>query len=391
MKAQNSKEHASCDDLTLPAPADEYSIYIHLPFCERKCPYCNFFVLLPTEKKIDDLSNALLTEWRQRKTLIHTHQLRSIYFGGGTPSLFPLPHLKRLLEAFAPSGDVEVTIEVNPEHATTSFFSSLLDLGVNRISLGAQSLEKSTLQLLGRKHDPETIELSIRAAQKAGFGNISIDLMYELPDQTAEQWQKSLAQVMDWPIQHLSFYNLTIEPKTPFYQRRGDLLIRSPQPQECAQMFDMIETNTSNREWERYEISALSRPGFHSRHNSGYWRGRSYLGLGPSAHSFWGGKRWENGRDWKRYLDAASKAMENVQQEDVLGEHERRRELFLIHLRLSKGVDLRAFQRRWGRMPHTMCRLMHFVERGDMRLEGDLICLTNRGRRGYDTIASELI
>lgn len=338
-----------------------------------------------------DLLNALLLEWRQRKALINNHQLRSIYFGGGTPSLFPLPHLKRLLGALAPSGDVEITIEVNPEHATTSFFSSLWDLGVNRISLGAQSLEKSALQLLGRQHDPKTIELSIRAAQRAGFDNISLDLMYELPDQTLEQWQKNMSQVMDWPIQHLSFYNLTIEPKTPFYQKRDDLLLRSPQPQECAQMFEMIETNIANRGWERYEISALSRPGFYSRHNSGYWRGRSYLGLGPSAHSFWGGKRWNNGRDWKRYLEAASKAIDAVQQEDILGEHERRRELFLLHLRLSKGVNLRAFQRRWVQVPHTICRLMSFVERGDMRLEGDTIYLTNRGRLGYDTIASELI
>lgn len=377
-------------DLSHPASAGEFSLYFHLPFCQKKCPYCNFFVLMPTEQKMKKLRDALLAEWQQRKRLTKDRQLRSIYFGGGTPSLFPLSYFKELLETLQPDNSVEITVEVNPEHATFALFSSLRSLGVNRISLGVQSLRESALALLGRNHTAATVKRGVKAALDAGFDNISLDLMYELPDQTPQQWQEALTEIFRWPIQHLSFYNLTIEPKTPFFRDRKELLKRSPSSSESALMFDMMETESEGQNWERYEISAMARPGFESQHNTGYWRGRSYLGLGPSAHSFWDGKRWENSQNWKVYIAAALGNPDRAIKEDILGKKERQRELFLIHLRLTQGIDLVAFQLRWG-LPHSYCRLMSFVKRGLMQIEGNLISLTSTGRRYYNTIAVELI
>jgi len=357
------------------------STYFHIPFCTKKCPYCHFYVIPDRPSFHSLLKEALDLEWARQSPLLRETEITSIYFGGGTPSLYH--GIDSILSKIPRPTDCEITIEANPEEGTFELFSHLRSIGINRLSLGVQSLDDRSLQTLERIHSAERAKNAIKMAEKAGFTNISIDLMYDLPGQTEESWRYTLDQLPDLPIQHLSLYNLTIEPHTAFHKRgviipTGELSFRL-----LTMALDRLEKIGLNR----YEISAFSRPGFESRHNLGYWTARPFLGFGPSAFSYWGGERFRNIANLNRYAKFLKEGSSPVDFREKLIYPADVNELIAIHIRLKEGVDLELFK-----IPEeTKAAIEKLASQGLVRQKGSQLQLTDQGMLFYDTVATELI
>ena len=327
------------------------------------------------------LHESLAIEWERQKPLLEGKEITSIYFGGGTPTLFP--HIGSLLERIPRSADCEITIEANPEESTPALFTHLRSLGINRLSLGVQSLDDRSLLTLERIHSAEKARQAIFNAHQAGFRNISIDLMYDLPDQTEESWRYTLDQLPDLPIQHLSLYNLTIEPHTPFFKRK----VQTP-PQDLSLRF--LQTALEKLEsigLHRYEISAFAKPNHASRHNLGYWTGRPFLGFGPSAFSYWDQERFRNIANLNRYANLLRNNSSPVDFREKLPYPASVKELLAIHIRLKEGADLARFDL----PPETTAAIEKLKSLQLLSQQGSQIRLTDRGMLFYDTVATELI
>lgn len=355
------------------------SLYFHIPFCTKKCPYCHFYVLPNRASYHKELLDSLLLEWEQQLPLIQNTPIASIYFGGGTPSLFP--HIDQLLSHLPPSP--EITIEANPEEITLPLLTHFRSLGINRLSLGVQSLDDRSLQTLERIHSAEKAREAIFNAQKAGFTNISIDLMYDLPGQTEESWRYTLSQLADLPIQHLSLYNLTIEPHTAFHKRK----VQTPPQELSLRLLTAALEKLEAIGLHRYEISAFARPGFESRHNTGYWTARPFLGFGPSAFSYFNGERFRNIANLSRYAKALQAGQSPVDFREKLPYPANINELLAIHLRLKEGVNRENFQ-----IPEETQGAIEKLKGLGLLIEKDQhLRLTEQGMLFYDTVATEII
>lgn len=357
------------------------SLYFHIPFCTKKCPYCHFYVIPNRLSYQKLLEECLEAEWNLQKPLLLGKSITSIYFGGGTPSLFN--GVGAVLERIERDEDCEITIEANPEESSFELFTSFSQLGINRLSLGVQSLDDRSLQTLERIHTAERAKKAIFEAAKAGFKNISIDLMYDLPGQTEESWLYTLSQLQELPIQHLSLYNLTIEPHTAFHKRKvetpgGELSLRFLT--SALETFEKIGL-------KRYEISAFARPGFESRHNLGYWTGRPFLGFGPSAFSYWGGERFRNVANIHKYARSVREGSSAVDFREELAYPASMRELLAVHLRLKEGVDLSVFDLD----EETRGSLQRLEKQELLTLREGRASLTDRGMLYYDSVAAEII
>lgn len=357
----------------------ETSIYIHIPFCSHKCPYCHFYVLHDKEILKDLLLEALLLEWSR---IVPPKKIASIYFGGGTPALFGAHRLERVLKAMGKQ-EVEITIEANPENSSEELFKSLLDIGCNRLSLGIQSLDPIELQFLGRKHTPEKALWAVETAYKAGFNNISCDLMYDTPKQTMTSWHHTLEKTASLPITHISLYNLTIESNTPFAQKETQLRLLLPDEVASAQMYTDAQQLLQETGFSQYEVSAFARNDRRSYHNIGYWIGRPFIGLGPSAWSYRNGKRFQNIPNLVRYAQALKEGQSTIEEEDTATT----KELLAIHLRLLDGCDRRQF----AIDASTQEALDRLEQKGLIVQEGSKIAITSKGILFYDTVAVELI
>jgi oxygen-independent coproporphyrinogen III oxidase len=309
------------------------SLYFHIPFCTKKCPYCHFYVIPNLSSFHQILTDGLSLEWERQLPLLLDQKIVSIYFGGGTPSLFA-DGIGKILEKIAQhfSLDCEITVEANPEDASITSFEKFRKMGVNRLSLGVQSLDDRSLQTLERIHSAKKAEEAIFLAKLAGFDQISIDLMYDLPNQTEASWDYTLSKLAHLPIQHLSLYNLTIEPHTSFYKRKTQLQL----PNSDASFLYLTKAIHSIEAigLKRYEISAFGRP---SIHNSGYWTGRPFLGFGPSAFSFWDGERFQNCANLQRYTRALKAGESPVDFREKLSYPESLREKIAVRLRMLDG------------------------------------------------------
>ncbi len=364
------------------------SLYFHIPFCTKKCPYCHFYVIPNRPPFHDLLEEGLLLEIDRRSPLIADKEIVSIYFGGGTPSLFAPHGIKKILEKVKESGTLssacEITIEANPEEGSHTLFKALVEMGVNRLSLGVQSLDDRSLQTLERIHTAKKAQETIFAARAAGFENISIDLMYDLPDQTKASWDYTLSRVSEIPIEHLSLYNLTIEPHTSFHKRRKTLSLPDQDTslyflRSAVQKFESIGL-------ERYEISAFAKEGFESRHNLGYWTGRPFLGFGPSAFSFWEEKRFRNIANLQRYVRSLKAGDSPVDFEEQLPFPQNLKERFAVHLRLLEGAEIDTS------FPKEMLLSIEKLTSQDLLVKnGSKVSLSEKGLLFYDTVASELI
>jgi putative oxygen-independent coproporphyrinogen III oxidase len=380
--------------ITLSDP-NEFSLYFHIPFCKRKCDYCNFYVIPDKEQHKTLLLESLKIEWNESlKKIPPTATLASIYFGGGTPSLFGPDRIDQIINWIKQSFsiDVEITLEVNPEDVTRTLIVDYKQAGINRISMGVQSLDDRELQLLTRRHNVHKALAAIDDTYNAGISNISIDLMYDLPHQTTTGWQKTVQTAARLPITHLSLYNLTIEPHTVFYKYKNQLSQSIPDEESSFAMYTHAIDTLESAGLAQYEISAFAREGLHSRHNTGYWTGRSFLGLGPSAYSFWDGLRYKNVANINKYAQALQSVQSPVDTVDELSTEDRKKELLVVALRLLDGVNILQFEELHGPLSKdTNKTLRELTEQGLLEMGNHHVKLTRRGILLYDSIASELI
>jgi oxygen-independent coproporphyrinogen-3 oxidase len=370
-----------------------FSLYIHIPYCAAKCPYCDFNVHVAAKIPEREYCAALLKElefysrtddWRGRR-------LKSVFFGGGTPSLFSPQSiggiLNRAAGLFPFTDDVEISLEANPGGEDQKHFSGYRACGVNRLSLGAQSFRPRLLQFLGRLHSADDTRAALRAIQSAGFDNFSLDLIYAVPGQSVTDLQADLVEALNFFPPHVSAYNLTIEEGTPF-QRQFDAGTLRPLPEdEEIAMAELIEETLSRAGLGRYEISNYARPERRSRHNSTYWQGGDYLGIGAGAHSFARreknpvfGLRWHDEKSPGRYMERVEREGTAVAESDSLNETKAAAEFMFMGLRMTEGISVEEFSRRFGKRPQEFYpRIGAWLDEGLMEQDTRHIRLTHRG------------
>ena len=367
-------------------------LYLHVPFCRRKCLYCDFCSYAGQSDDIMDAYVArLCEEIRQKASLATHHTVDTVYFGGGTPTLLSPAQFERLLdtvrESYALSDDVEITAECNPATADEAKLLALRSLGINRLSIGAQSAVNDELAALGRIHTWEQTVQTVFAARRAGFDNVSLDVMFGIPHQTLESFCRTLDEILALEPDHISAYSLIVEPDTPFFEA-GDTL---PLPDEdsVCDMTALLLARLRGAGYERYEISNFAKGGRVSHHNLHYWNMDDYLGFGPAAHSLINGVRTGHGRDLDSYLSG----LDTTEPEEVLDADTARDEYIMLRLRLSRGVDKREFFARFGQNFDAIYgeSATPFVKAGLLTDTPHRIAFTDRGFSVSNTVLSELL
>jgi oxygen-independent coproporphyrinogen-3 oxidase len=359
----------------------EISLYFHVPFCRRKCPYCHFYVTPLQDPQL--LLDSFRCEWQLNSPLIQD-KIVSVYFGGGTPFLIGPEAIGEILSWIEPPADAEITLEANPEDITLPALQAFAKAGINRLSLGVQSLDNTLLKTLGRHHSAQQAKEGVFAAAEAGIQNVTIDLMYEIPTQTLPMWEETLRQVQKLPITHLSLYNLTIEPQTVFYKRRSQLTPLLPSSEESLAMLNTAVQALDEIGLKRYEISAFAKEGYQAKHNTGYWLGRPFLGFGPSAFSYFEGKRLRNICDLKKYAAALLSNKSPIDFEEKLQPLASLHERLAVRLRLLEGVDRQEY-------PVDPALYRKLQSLGWLDIEGPRAKLTEKGLLFYDSVAEEIV
>lgn len=366
-------------------------LYIHIPFCRSKCLYCDFCSFpRADEARIHAYADELcrrLVAWAPRTK---DRAVDTVYFGGGTPTLLPIADFSRILQAIAAhytlSPDCEITAECNPATADFAYLSSLRALGVNRLSIGLQSAHENELRALGRAHTFADFKAVFADARRAGFDNISADLMYGIPHQTEKSFCASIAALCDLAPEHISAYGLKIEDGTPFSRMQECL----PLPNEDSEyrMYCLLTHELEKRAYHKYEISNFAKDGRHSRHNLRYWYGKEYLGFGVAAHSYFEGARFGNSRDIDRFLLGEDIVCEHTQ----LSEHEREEEYVMLRLRLTEGISLSDFSARTGEnFEARYPSLSRMIDGGFMKKENGRISFTDKGFFVSNAILAEML
>lgn len=378
-------------------PADSLALYIHWPFCISKCPYCDFNSHVRETTDQDAWRAALLADIAHEAALTGGRKLTSIFFGGGTPSLMPPETVAALIESaerhWGFALDIEITLEANPSSVEAARFADLASAGVNRVSLGLQSLNDVVLRLLGRAHDVGEGLAALEVAQKS-FGRVSFDLIYALPDQSLATWEAELRRALSFGTGHLSLYQLTIEPGTRFETLVRTGALTPKDPDEAADFYELTDMLTSEAGVPRYEISNHARPGEESRHNLTYWRYGSYAGVGPGAHGRRGGMATLRHKKPENFLNAVTRNGHGTQSEDALTPCEQAREALLMGLRLREGVNLSDIAQRTGTPIEQLvygevaARLASY---GLVTRTGSRITVTPDGMLLLDRILAELV
>lgn len=365
-------------------PRNSLSIYIHIPFCRRRCGYCSFTSYSGREADIPAYASALLKEIRLRA--YSGADVRTIYFGGGTPSLLPAGDIGRILKAideyYVLDDHAEITLEANPGTIDLKYLKSIRSAGINRLSLGVQSLDDAELRLLGRIHTSGEIMEAIQLARQAGFGNISLDFIYGIPGRTPERWREMLGEIVNLGARHLSLYALTLEEGTPMHDLVGMGEMPAPDPDSAAGEYEMAEDVLEQAGYRQYEISNWALSGFESRHNLAYWLRTPYLGLGVAAHSFLDGKRIANTADLDAYLASLSQGDLPPQTVEAIGPETALSEAVILGLRLNRGVPADDIRRQFGidLYGRFAKEIDECVSLGLLERDGDVIRLTPRGR-----------
>ncbi|MFQ5412305.1 MAG: radical SAM family heme chaperone HemW [Phycisphaerae bacterium] len=362
-------------------PATPIGWYVHLPFCRTKCGYCDFYSLPTIPALINDLVSALRAElaWRDPG-----RPVRTIFFGGGTPTELPAEALEALLSTVARRAGpvVEWTVEANPTSADALKLETLRRSGVNRLSFGAQSFRKEELKVLERLHDPRHIAESVRAARTAGFDNINLDLMYAIPSQTLDDWRETLRRAVDLATEHLSCYALMYEPETGLTRLRDQGNVVPCDESLEADMFEMTIEELTSVGFEHYEISNFARPGRACRANILYWENREYLGIGPAAVSYLDGERRKNIADVRRYVEwMRTDPPGIVVDRERLSGIERAGETAVQMLRLTRGIDVERFREQTGMDPFERFSepIARYTAWGLLESDARGIRLTRRG------------
>lgn len=373
------------------------ALYVHWPFCVAKCPYCDFNSHVRERVAADEWERALLTDLEHEARRPGHAPVGSVFFGGGTPSLMPPALVARVLERaeqlFGFATDVDITLEANPSSVEAGKFAALASAGVGRVSLGVQALDDATLAMLGRMHSTTEALAALDTAQRH-FSRTSIDLIYARPGQTIESWRHELARAIGFGTEHLSLYQLTIEPGTRFATdvRRGDLVPLGDD--EAADLFALTRAMTAEAGLPAYEISNHARPGRESRHNLAYWRYRDYAGIGPGAHGRRNGYATARHRKPENYLASVARQGHGVSEERALPLREQAQESLLMGLRLSEGIDLPALAARFGLTERQMIdhrKLALYAAQGLVRREGPRLIICELGMGVLDALLPELV
>jgi oxygen-independent coproporphyrinogen III oxidase len=362
-------------------------LYVHVPFCERKCVYCDFFSTIdgraPEDRK--GFLDACAVEIRLRAGAIGgAEPFTSIFFGGGTPSLLEPREMEALTSAlrahYPIAQDAEFTIECNPGTVDPEKFKGYKSLGANRLSIGVQSFFEEDLRFLSRIHSVSEAEDAIRQARAAGFENISIDLMFSLPGQTPARWLRNLERARDSGVTHMSCYSLTVEEGTSLHAMTAAGGIELPGEDSDADLFRLTMETLESWGYRHYEVSNYALPGFECAHNLGYWRNEDYLGFGPSAHGAWRGRRWWNFSDTDAYCESLLQGKLPVEAGEELTSEIRRLEYMSLRLR-SEGIPLEEYRSEFGRdfTADNGAALDRYLKHGLLAIDNGVLKLTPEG------------
>ena len=369
-------------------------VYVHVPFCASRCIYCDFYSTIQTPENRARYARAAAEEVRNRAGELPTREIQSVYFGGGTPSQLSPDEIEEILTAIKESlhvvPDAEITIEANPDDITPELARSLKALGFNRASLGVQSFNDETLRLLNRRHSAAQARRAVETLRQSGIENLSIDLIYGLPGQTADEFRNDLDAAFALPVSHLSAYALTMEEGTPLAKKvaKGSLALMDEDTylNEYALLLDKAE----QKGFVHYEISNFALPGYESRHNSGYWHELPYLGIGPGAHSFDGLQRRSNRPDLRSYLDHPGHPEHETER---LTDDERFNEYVFTALRTRNGLNLDQLALRFGQelLESLLEAAAHHIGKGALVMEASILRLTRQGIMLSDLVMSDLM
>ena len=364
-------------------------IYVHIPFCKSKCAYCNFFSVV-SERQRADFLDALKREAVARKDYLGGEEVRTVYFGGGTPSILKVSEISEILDCLKMNYKIavasEITLEANPDTISKESLLEYKSLGINRLSIGIQSFFDDDLQYLSRKHDSKHARLVLDWAQEVGFQEVTLDLIYGIPTLTDEKWRKNLEIFFSTGFNHLSAYALTVEEKTALGQRINKGAAAPVNEDATIRQYEILCEMTENQGFEHYEISNFARLGHYSKHNTIYWKGEKYLGLGPSAHSFDGVSRQWNVASVKDYCESYSFEREDLTLDDRYNEY------IMTSLRTMWGVDLEHIRDNFGEKYAKKFEkgVKNHILTGKMFQKDQKFILNDKGMLFADGIAAEL-
>ena len=320
------------------------ALYIHIPFCKVKCVYCDFYSITKKEDQIPLFTDCLLKEIDAYKHYSGKWEFSTIFFGGGTPSLLPPKYLEQILDKlhniFDTSKVEEITLEANPGEAPLEYLKDIRKLGVNRLSMGFQSFDDKILKMLGRLHESKDCFKTFNNARKAGFNNISTDMIFNIPNLSTQNWEKDLKKILELDPEHISAYSLTVEPSTKLFNlvKKKEMLM--PLEKTDIEQFLITEKILSNNGYNHYEISNYAKKGMESKHNLHYWNLSPYLSFGPSAHSYDLKKRWWNVRSLDKYIECIERNSTPQEGNETLSRKDNYNEIILNGLRLKKGIKI---------------------------------------------------
>lgn len=372
-------------------------LYIHVPFCQQKCHYCDFVSYRYQEHDAVAYLKALEQEMQHYGQILGPQRVSTIFIGGGTPTLLTekllMQMLKHVQQYFRWAPDVEVTVEANPGTVDKGKLHSLRREGVNRLSLGVQACQQPLLKLLGRIHNYQEAQQALETARQVGFTNINLDLIFALPGQKLDDWQQSLQLLTAWQPEHLSCYSLQLEEGTPLAQsvQHGKLLPCSEEL-ELAMYNEAIGYLTSHG-YQHYEISNFAKPGYHSSHNLTYWRNEYYIGMGPAAHSHYDKKRWANTASLSEYVQQINLGQMPVCEQLSLTKSDTMEETMFMGLRLLKGLDIQQFEQRFGQRVTELwpTQIDKLVKNGLLELSDTHIKLTPKGLPIANIVFAEFV
>ena len=370
-------------------------IYIHIPFCKRRCIYCDFFSTTQSEKKSTYI-HALCQELDMRKDYLEGEDIETIYLGGGTPSQLTQKELEEIFSSlyniYKVKENAEITLEANPDDLTPEYIHMLRTLPINRISMGIQTFQEETMKLLHRRHTAQQAIEAVKHCREAGFQNISIDLMYGLPGETLETWKEDLQQAIALHPEHISAYHLIYEEGTALWKLREQNQVEEADEDLSVTLFKTLIEELTHAGYEHYEISNFCLPGLHSRHNSSYWTGKKYLGCGPSAHSFNGTSRQWNVASLDKYIQSIQQGELDYEIEE-LDIYTRYNDFVITTIRTHWGMSLSHLRSTYGENLYQHCLRMAkpHLEQGVLEIKEDTLKLTKEGIFISDGIMSDLL
>jgi oxygen-independent coproporphyrinogen III oxidase len=368
-------------------------IYIHIPFCKQACYYCNFYFSTSLKKK-DELLNCLVKEISLRKNEIKGEIIETIYFGGGTPSLLTLDEINKILKAVYDTFEVvdhpEITLEANPDDLSEEKIIELSNSPINRLSIGIQSFFEHDLKLMNRAHNVKEAKDSLSVAIRY-FDNISVDLIYGIPDSSNEQWLENIQIALSYGVSHISSYALTVEPETALESFIKKGIIKNVDDDKAEEQFVILTEELNKADFIHYELSNFGKEGFFSKNNSSYWLGKSYLGIGPAAHSFNGSQRSWNVQNNSIYIKKINQEELPIQRE-TLSVTDRYNEYVMTGLRTIWGVSLEKINKDFGEnyVKYLQMQANKFIEKELLYIENDILKTTKKGKFLSDGLASDL-